>query len=101
MSIDARVVGVIINKQDGSSRLVLEDRPAKDGQPAGIAGQSYLQFSNTPDWIGELVDKDIWGGSGSIMYGEQEIAKREGYTCIRFTALQLHGLGPAAERDSR
>lgn len=102
MAIDARVVGISFTFDVGSQgHLILEDRPAnRKGQTDGIKGQSRLYFDSAPAWAGELIGKDIWGSSESIMYGEQEIADRKGYTRIVFTAAELHGLGPKAARDA-
>lgn len=83
MSIDARVETVFIN-ENGSGRLALIDRPANvDGVP-GIKGQSSLSFETAPEEVTALNGRDIWGGSDSIMLGDREIAKRQGYTRIVF-----------------
>lgn len=85
MSIDAKVETVIHN-EDGSGELRLVDRPAtKDGVP-GIAGQRTLCYTTAPHEVTALNGLNIWGGSSSIMLGEIEIAKREGYTRIVFHA---------------
>lgn len=102
MAIDARVVGVTLDMNGPGGSLILEDRPAnRKGETDGIKGQSRLYFDAAPEWVAELIGKDIWGSSESIMYGEQEIATRKGYTRIVFTADRLHGLGPKAVRDAR
>lgn len=93
MSIDARVVGISLNHLDKSGKLILEDRPAKKGND-GIKGQTFLHFDKAPEWLDKLVDKDVWGSSDTLMYGEQKIAKRIGYTSIEFVADKLHGKGP-------
>ncbi len=83
MSIDARVRCVIEN-EDGTGKLVLEDRPATPGQNAGIAGQSALHFDSAPHEVTCLNGRDIWGSADTIMCGETKIAERIGYTKIRF-----------------
>lgn len=94
MAIDARVIGVAFDKGTSSGRLILEDRPAKGPKSMeGIKGQTHLYFDVAPSWVVELIGEDIWGSSESIMYREQEIADRKGYTKIVFTAKELHGLG--------
>lgn len=83
MSIDAKVETVIHN-EDGSGELRLIDRPArKDGVP-GIAGQRVLCYVTAPQEVTALNGLNIWGGSGSIMLGDVEIARRDGYTRIVF-----------------
>lgn len=105
MSIDARVVDVV-SEADTSGKgiagyLVLVDRQSgRDGVPDGIKGQSRLNFRYAPVWVNDLKGKDIWGGANSIMYEEQEIATRHGYTRIVFTADKLHGLGPKAAAEA-
>lgn len=95
MAIDARVVGVTLDMNGPGGSLILDDRPkTRKGDTGGCKGQSRLSFDACPEWVTDLIGKDIWGGSESIMYGEQEIATRKGYTRIVFTAVQLHGLGP-------
>jgi hypothetical protein len=91
MSIDARVESVFY-RQNGTGHLNLIDRPAKEGQTAGIAGQMMLHFEHAPRNVFELVGTDIWGGDSGIMLGEVEIAKRNGYTGIVF-----EGYGTIAE----
>ncbi len=83
MSIDARVETVLLN-EDGSGKLKLTDRPAKHGANPGIAGQRSLHFDKAPEEVTALNGRDIWGGSDTIMLGDVEIAKREGYTGIVF-----------------
>lgn len=78
MSIDANVAYVEL-KEDGSGTLHLCDRV-----PEGSRGQSRLHFSTAPYEVTALNGLSIWGGSGQIMLGEREIAKREGYTTISF-----------------
>lgn len=90
MSIDARVKTVHI-EEDGSGWLELEDRPADKGGHVGIAGQRTLYFDTAPHEVTALSGRDIWGGSGLIVYGEQVIAVRVGYTRIKFTAERFHG----------
>lgn len=99
MAIDARVVGIRYTFDVGSQgHLLLEDRPGKSGKPYGIKGQSRLYFESAPAWVADLIDQDIWGSANSIIYKDQEIATRKGYTSIVFTAAELHGLGPAAAK---
>lgn len=97
MSIDARVKDVLIKTdQSGDGYLILEARPpSREGETPGIPGQNTLRFHDAPPWVSELAGKDIWGGCSSIMFGEQEIAERKGYTSIVFTAKSLHGFGPS------
>ncbi len=83
MSIDARVQTVIHN-EDGSGKLVLIDRPGRNGKPEGIAGQNSLAFKSAPQEVTALNGRDIWGGDSSIMLGDVEIAKRIGYGGIEF-----------------
>lgn len=103
MAIDARVVGISFTFDVGSQgHLILEDRPAnrKKGEADGIAGQKRLFFDSAPAWAEQLVNCDIWGSANCIMYRQQEIATRKGYTSIVFTAKKLHGLGPAQVREA-
>lgn len=95
MSIDARVSG--LGKEGDEWFITLEDRPpSKPGENAGCAGQKRLRFKgDPPPWIVRLIGCDIWGGAGFLMYKEQEIATRKGYTRIEWTATSLHGLGPS------
>ncbi len=79
MSIDANVAYVEL-KEDGSGTLHLCDRV-----PNGSRGQSRLYFSTAPYEVTALNGLEIWGGDSDIMLGEQEIAKRDGYTRISFT----------------
>lgn len=90
MSIDARVKTVHIN-EDGSGWLELEDRPAGPHGHVGIAGQPRLYFDSAPHEVTALNGRDIWGGSDLIVYDEQVIAVRIGYTRIKFTAEKFHG----------
>jgi|SRR6185369_3188386 len=84
MSIDARIETVIIN-EDGSGELRLIDRPAKrPGQNSGIAGQRSLSFSSAPEEVTALNGLNVWGGGSSLILGDVEIARREGYTSIVF-----------------
>jgi hypothetical protein len=84
MSIDARVRRVFVH-EDGSGRLQLEDRPARPGQTPGIAGQQSLSFNSAPEEVTALNGLDVWGGADTLMLGDVEIARRVGYTGIRFT----------------
>ncbi len=84
MSIDAQVETVYHN-EDGSGRLKLIDRPKRrPGDTPGIAGQNCLYFETAPHEVTALNGLNIWGGSGEIMLGEREIAKRRGYESIEF-----------------
>jgi hypothetical protein len=84
MSIDARVDRVEVYS-DGSGKLILKDRPAiRFGSTPGIAGQAVLFFNKSPEDVGSLEGKDIWGGDNFIMLGERRIARRDGYTGIVF-----------------
>lgn len=91
MSIDAQVRAVICN-EDGSGKLLLEDRPPRrPGDNPGIAGQSVLTFDSAPHDVTCLNGRDIWGGDGMLMHGDRQFARREGYTKIRFTVDDFHG----------
>jgi hypothetical protein len=79
MSIDAHVAYVEL-REDGSGVLHLCDRI-----PNGSRGQSRLHFDTAPLEVTALNGLSIWGGSGQVMLGDREIAKREGYTRISFT----------------
>jgi hypothetical protein len=85
MSIDARVDCVIIN-EDGSGKLCLVDRPARPGGVPGIAGQRALSFDMSPKEVTALKGLDVWGGAGSLMLGDVQIADRLGCTWIAFHA---------------
>ena len=85
MSIDARVQAVHLN-EDGSGELRLVDRPPVNGGVPGIAGQRALAFDTAPPEVTALNGLDIWGGSGTVMLGDVEIARRTGYTRIVFAA---------------
>lgn len=80
MSIDARIEKVIVN-EDGSGELLLIDRPAKPYP--GCRGQNRLRFDSAPEEVTAISGADIWGGAG-IMLGDVEIARREGYTRLKF-----------------
>lgn len=82
MSIDARVVGIRESTAEHQVKLTLEGRPG-----VGLAGQSMLVIENAPrDWpesaLKELIGCDIWGGSGMVMLGDKQLAKRDGYLSI-------------------
>ena len=80
MSIDANVSYVDLH-EDGSGILHLCDRV-----PEGSRGQSRLHFATAPYEVTALNGLPIWaGGSGPVMLGDREIARREGYTRISFT----------------
>jgi hypothetical protein len=83
VSIDARVKTVRLF-EDGSGELVLVDRPARPGGVPGIAGQRSLAFDAAPEEVTALNGCDIWGGANSVMLGDREIARREGYTRVVF-----------------
>lgn len=78
MSIDANVAYVELH-EDGSGVLHLCDRI-----PEGSRGQSRLYFDDAPYEVTALNGLSVWGGSGQLMLGDKEIAKREGYTRISF-----------------
>jgi len=84
MSIDATVRAVILN-ENGGGRLELTgpDR-----------GQSVLTFDADSDFeeVTALNGCHIWGSSSSIMMGEVEIAKRIGYTQIKFCIDSFRGI---------
>jgi hypothetical protein len=85
MSIDAVVTDVVVNS-DGSGELRLGDRPPqRPGDNAGIAGQSVLSFEAAPADVVGLAGRQVWGGESSLMLGERQIARRDGYTRIVFT----------------
>ncbi len=79
MSIDANVAYVECH-EGGSGTLHLCDRI-----PEGSRGQSRLHFATAPYEVTALNGLHIWGSSSTIMLGEREIAKREGYTRISFS----------------
>lgn len=83
MSIDARVRTVLCN-EDGSGKLLLTDRPARDGGTPGIAGQASLAFDGVPHEVTALNGLDVWGGASDLMLGEWRVAWREGYGKITF-----------------
>jgi hypothetical protein len=83
MSIDANVAYVELH-EDGSGVLHLCDRQSFGKRPDGIAGQPRLRFETAPYEVTALNGLQIWGGSSSIMLGEREIARRQGYTRISF-----------------
>jgi hypothetical protein len=83
MSIDARVRAVYLHENGGGS-LELEDRPRRPGGVPGIAGQKRLSFDAAPEEVTALNGREVWGGSGFLMLGDVEIAKRVGYTRIEF-----------------
>lgn len=78
MAIDANVAYVEVN-EDGSGVLHLCDRV-----PEGSRGQDRLRFEMAPHEVTALNGLSIWGGDSSIMLGDVEIAKRDGYTRISF-----------------
>ena len=89
MSIDARIETIIRN-EDGSGQLRLVDRPRlRPGDTPGIAGQSVLRFDAAPRDVTDLQGQDIWGGDSQIMLGDTKIARREGYTKIRFVVVDF------------
>lgn len=89
MSIDARINNVI-RSADGSGSLILEDRPpTRPGENPGCAGQNSLEFSESPANVRQLVGKNIWGGSDSIMLGDVKIAGRKGYGGIIFATQEV------------
>lgn len=65
--------------EDGSGKLKLT--PAKSGEPTG---QPALCFDSAPHDVTALNGRLIWGGDSMVMHGETLIARREGYTKIRF-----------------
>ena len=74
MSINA-IVEAVIHNENGSGKLKLtgEER-----------GQAELHFDAAPYDVTALNGRQIWGGNSMLMYGERLIARREGYTKIRF-----------------
>ena len=79
MAINARIEGTSV-MPDGTVRLTLG--PWDDDPP----GQQVLYVLNPPDppeQMESVIGTHIWGGSGFIMIGEKEWAKREGYLDIR------------------
>ena len=74
------IVETVYHNEDGSGRLKL--KPAKRGEPVG---QPCLYFDSAPHDVTALNGRHIWGGASTILYGQTEIARREGYTKIRFT----------------
>lgn len=99
MSIDARVDFVHFH-QDGSGELRLVDRPARSGGVPGIAGQRTLRFATAPESVTCLNGCDVWGGSGFLMLGDVEIARRVGYTSIEFHDAETLRRASAAYRQS-
>lgn len=79
MAIDANVAYVELH-ENGSGVLHLCDRI-----PNGSRGQSRLYFDTAPYEVTALNGLAIWGGASEIMLGQQEIARRDGYTKISFT----------------
>ena len=75
MSINA-IVKTVYHNEDGSGRLSLEGEER---------GQDVLHFDTAPHDVTALNGRQIWGGANSILYGEVELAKRDGYTRIVFT----------------
>jgi hypothetical protein len=91
MSIDAQVKSVYHN-EDGSGQLNLIDRPAtRRGETPGTAGQKVLRFDSAPHDVTALNGRNIWGNANSVMLGDREFAKRDGYTKIVFTVPDFHG----------
>ncbi len=78
MGIDANVAFVEV-AEDGSGVLHLCDRV-----PEGSRGQSRISFQSAPYEVTALNGLEIWGGSSTVMLGDKEIARREGYTRISF-----------------
>jgi hypothetical protein len=84
MSIDAKIESVRVY-EDGTGELRLVDRPKRrPGDTPGIAGQGALHFNRAPEEVTALNGANIWGGASSIMLGDREIARRQGYTRIVF-----------------
>lgn len=98
MAIDAQVAYVEL-QEDASGALHLCDRVGV-GRPDGNRGQPSLYFATAPHEVTALNGLPIWGGSGQIMLGEREIAKREGYTRIAFTGREAF-LAAVAEYHRR
>lgn len=101
MSIDARIETVIIN-EDGTGELRLIDRPpSSPGQNPGCAGQRSLAFDAAPEEVTALNGLDVWSGSGGLMLGDVEIAKRKGYTGIVFVDREAFNVALAKYRTRR
>lgn len=84
MAIDARIKSVRLTSA-GEIYLKLEDRPKREGQNAGIAGQTSLICTYEKEFnFHRLVGCDIWGSSETIILGDIKIGKRIGYTGLRF-----------------
>jgi hypothetical protein len=69
----------VYHYEDGSGKLKLN--PAKKGEPTG---QPFLYFDSAPEDVTALNGRLIWGGDTMVMHGQTLIARREGYTKIRF-----------------
>lgn len=78
MAIDANVAYVDL-REDGSGTLHLCDRVAN-----GSRGQSRLHFTAAPYEVTALNGLSVWGGDSTLMLGDREIARRDGYTRISF-----------------
>jgi hypothetical protein len=100
MSIDATVTGIAF-LHDGKARLTLE-QPDR----SRCAGQSSLTVDEPPANLEILLGRAIWGGDTTIMCGEIEVGRREGYTGLRVSAVALErvkatGSGGADRRLAR
>jgi hypothetical protein len=79
--------------------LRLTDRPRRQpGDHDGIAGQRALSFVSAPEEVTALNGADVWGGSGFLMLGDVEIARRTGYTTIQFHGADVFKRAVAAYR---
>lgn len=88
MSIDAKIE-TVHHYENGSGKLALV------GESRGC---SDLHFDAAPHDVTALNGRRIWGGDSSIMCGEVEIAKREGYTKIVFCVESVSAAIAEAER---
>lgn len=79
MSIAAKVVGISYF-QNHSAKLFLEDANQQDCAGQLIFCADGIVKHSLDCLIGEIV----WGGSGFLMLGNRQVAKRIGYTRIVF-----------------
>lgn len=87
MSIEA-IVDQVYHGENGNGRMILKP-PTNGDNP----GQTELHWdSDGPHDVTALNGCLIWGGASSIMLGEIEIAKRDGYTKIVWTVKEIGSL---------